>query len=290
MTLRKLLRILGHQEWIRFGLRDRVIRAFHSPASQKNEPFQVDFFGKVYPGNFSIYIDWYAFYYGAYSKQELYLMRDVLQEVNNPIILDVGANVGHHSLFASTIAQKVYALEPYPVVAEKIHANSINNIELHEIGLGEIDQELVFQPPTSNNMGTGSFTELNNNQLRQLELPICNGDSFLKSVGAESIDYIKMDIEGHEIYALKGLKNTLQAIRPTVFFEWSGNKRGIQMNTEGLFPDDYQLFDFVPGRVIGKFFYQPSYRLKASKVPFTDGNKLAIPVDRAAKLKKKIVE
>jgi FkbM family methyltransferase len=126
--------------------------------------------------------------------EELMIMRDAMNGVTEPVLLDIGANVGHHSLFASTIACQVHSFEPFHIVFnklnEKIEFNKIKNITLHEIGLGEINEEIPFTPPINCNLGTGSFTNTNAAP-STLILPIRNGDEYLIPLNLEKIDFIK---------------------------------------------------------------------------------------------------
>jgi hypothetical protein len=151
LTLRYILQKIGHQQWLRFGVRYRIIRRFHNPEKCNQEVFYKKFFERIYIGDFSSLIDWSTYYFGAYCMEELMIMRDAMNGVTEPIILDIGANVGHHSLFASTIACQVHSFEPFHIVfnklKEKIQFNKIKNITLHEIGLGEINEEISFTPP-----------------------------------------------------------------------------------------------------------------------------------------------
>ena len=210
-------------------------------------------------------------------------MRDAINGVSLPIVLDIGANIGHHSLFASTIASQVHSFEPYSIVynklKEKIKFNSICNIILHEIGLGEINEELPFTQPTNCNLGTCSFNNTTT-ELSTLILLIRKGDEFLTSLNLERIDFIKMDLEGFEPQALKGLKETLKAFRLIVFFEWSANERDIHCNGDDLFPEQYRIFNFVSDSNIFGIFRKSGSRLKEHGCFIYDGNKVAIPVEK----------
>ena len=284
MFIQPLLRRLGHQKWIRFGIRDRIIRAFHNPDTSLSQPFTVPFFGRIYTGDFSVWLDWCTYYFGAYSGEELDLMRDALNGIPDPIILDIGANIGHHSLFASTIAKEVHSFEPFPKVLaklyEKIRVNSITNIKVHEIGLGETSEDLPFSQPVGCNTGTGSFVDASINNLNAINLPIRIGDEYLKTLKLHKIDFIKMDIEGFEPQALRGLYHTLNTYRPIVFFEWSANERKADIKLKTLFPNEYTIYNLTTNLYFLGLFHKTNYALIKESSLCCDGNKIAIPNER----------
>ena len=98
-----------------------------------------------------------------------------IKNISIPIVIDVAANIGHHSLFASTIASGVYAFEPFPGVANKIthkiKDNNLANLRVFNVGLGQIDKLLSYNPPVDCNTGTGSFIGKIKTE-KQLMLPI----------------------------------------------------------------------------------------------------------------------
>ena len=71
--------------FLRFGLRDRIARLVHNPDKAQNKNFEVNFFGKKYIGNFSVYIDWSTYYFGAYAIEELEFMAYSLKNTKNSI-------------------------------------------------------------------------------------------------------------------------------------------------------------------------------------------------------------
>ena len=285
---RSFLRLFGHLNFIRFGVRDRILRYLHDQDTAASESFEVNFYGHAYPGNFNNFIDWSVFYYGAYAREELSLIAHLLEPIAKPVVFDIGANVGHHSLFAATVASTVHSFEPFAKVAdklkEKVARNCLANITLHEIALGETSESKPFNPPSGNNPGTGSFLGADP-QVNSLDLRIERGDQYLNERSIDHVDLIKMDIEGFEIFALKGLRETLQRSRPLCFFEWSQEHREDSMeNGVQLFPRDYLFFSFSSERPVLWFFNASKYKLTKLNGAWADGNLLAVPKEYAERV------
>jgi hypothetical protein len=106
-----------------------------------------------YRGNIGNAIDLEVLALGAYEKPELYFLRDVMQSVYSKqgTFLDVGANVGQHSLFISRYATAVHAFESYDLVLERFrlmkNLNKAENIVIHPVGLGNKNQRIPFYEP-----------------------------------------------------------------------------------------------------------------------------------------------
>jgi len=279
--MKRILALLGHQHWLRFGVRDRAIRWFHDPDTAVDETFEVPFYGCTYSGNFSTFIDWSVYYFGAYAKEELTCMSEFLSGLDDPVVVDVGANVGQHSLFASTIASHVHAFEPFPPVGEKlkekIARNQLRNVTVHECGLGESDRLLAFRPPTTSNTGTGSFCDPQDGS-ESIELQVVAADRYFPEAGIDRIDYLKIDVEGFETSVLKGMEQTMRRSRPVCFFEWTqGERGGEDRDGVALFPERYRFFRFVKNEPFLVFFKLRQYRLARIEGAWPDGNLVAVP-------------
>lgn len=274
------LQRLARQRWLRFGVRDRVVRRFAPPDRGVSNTFETDFFGLRYRGDLKSFIDWSIYYYGAYCREELDLLRNLLTAKPGSVFLDVGANVGQHSLFASQYASAVHSFEPYPPVATQFAANvdlnRLKNITIHQIGLGSRDATLAYSAPATGNLGTGTFS-LTANKGEQLTLQVRNGDAYLRKLGLTTVDVIKIDTEGFEIEVLRGLVETMKAFRPVVFLEWTPQKHeGVEVNPLTLFPEGYGLRRFCPEQVVGVFFRRRSYALRAF-TSLNEANYVAAP-------------
>jgi FkbM family methyltransferase len=284
--MRRLLRVFGHQEWIRYGLRDRVLRYFCNPIDVASCPFEIDFFGFKYLGDLSSYIDWAVYFYGGYEKQELFLLRDLARAKSDPVFVDVGANVGQHSLFMSKFCSQVHAFEPYVPVRQqletKIAANNVKNIVVHEVGLGEAHQELDFFAPTGRNLGTGSFVPTNvaGNRECSERLEVVNGDNYFDHLQLDKIDLIKIDVEGFEKSVLLGLTNTLRKHRPTVVLEFSDDTRNAFNDPDELttlVPKGYSINLVMSNRKFLHFFNRAGYSRAKFDFQASVGNLLLEP-------------
>lgn len=243
------LRWLGHQRWLRYGVRNRLLRLLRHPERVSGLAFEVPFAGFVYPGRTNRWIDWIVYYYGAYELDELELLRTLLAHRPRPVALDIGANVGHHALYLASFCAEVHAFEPYETVAmcldEKVRRNGLAHIHLHRVGLGERDEELDFFAPHGSNTGTGTFVAShetrNNHPVGRLRL--VHGDDYLARLRLSTVDLIKIDVEGFELSVLRGLRATLARYRPMVMMELSDQARiGLPGPADlmALFPPSYE--------------------------------------------------
>ncbi len=144
----------------------------------------------------------------------------MLQESHN--CLDLGANFGSHSLVMSDICKRglIYAFEPQSVVFQcltlNIHVNKIKNIRLFNLAVDEVTgRELgIEQIRTSSVKVNSGYSRILESSLSHKVLTISLDDMDLPK-----IDFVKMDIQGSELSAVKGMKRILHSDRPIIFFE-----------------------------------------------------------------------
>ena len=233
--------------------------------------FTTDFFGMRLEGNVSNLVDKNIFYYGAFEKPNLFLLRDLMRSVSGgeKTFIDIGANTGQHSLFMSRYSKAVHAFEPWEPVLKKfrriIEINGITNITIHPYGLGDQNSKKPFFKPPDNNLGTGSFVEgfnLENFNVGALE--IYKGDDAFAKEQITSVSVIKMDIEGYEKPALQGLRNNLRNHRPFVVFEVTTAPKGLisiksKDELTALFPENYEflVLSKKSNPLTGDYFLDP---------------------------------
>jgi FkbM family methyltransferase len=238
-----MFQIVGHQTWIRHG-RVGLINTFCGVKKNAGRKFEVDFFGTKYEGDLGNWIDWNVFFFGAYARHELNLLKDIANSIRmsgSPQVdfFDIGANVGNHSIFMCNYANMVYSFEPFPVARQelerKVKRNEIKNIVIYPLGLGENDQDLDYFAPHQSNLGSGSFAGRPDNfSGLKLKLPIRQGDKFFQDMSLPTAHIIKIDVEGFEPSVLRGLSKVIRSDRPVMLLELSEMAKTSFMDEHGL--------------------------------------------------------
>lgn len=281
--LDRILQWIGRQDYLRYALRDKLIRFFRNPDLMRLQDFEIDFYNMRYKGCLDTYIDWKVFYFGAHDKSELKLFKDILQFFDsNSVFIDIGANIGHHTLYVSSIAHKVHSFEPFPSVfkklSQKIQENNIQNVSLHQVGLGNEKEIKDFYPSPTSNTGTGSFVPGWNESNEVVKLQIEIGDEYFNKYGISKVDFIKIDVEGFEIEVIRGLKKTIQSHMPICFFEWNQNKLNSGFkNGKDFFPETYTFYIFLDSQQTLGVFQKADYSLAKLGDLWPNGNVLALP-------------
>jgi FkbM family methyltransferase len=153
-----------------------------------------------------------------YEEEELAIIRRHMKA--GDVVLDVGANIGNHSVFFDRIckAARVLPFEVYPSTVEHYIVNtSLNDcrsVDTRYIGYGLGDRFGVFgMREVRNNPGANALVKGGTADRQFLCL---RGDDLIDE---PRVDFIKMDIEGNELAALKGMERLLTTNRPVLFIE-----------------------------------------------------------------------
>lgn len=279
-----IARFIGTRRWLRIGIRYHFFWQLHRYS------FSVPFFGYRYSGNLDDHIDRQVFLFGAYEYDELMLMKRFLSK--DAVVLDVGSNTGHHSLFFSRFAKLVHAFDPYQKVIDvaeaRIKENKIDNIFTHTFGLGDKDAIEAYYEPADYNQGVGSFVKGPDNfKNNTINLIIKNGDTFVESLNLNNIDLIKIDVEGYETEVLNGLQTIIAKHRPVVFFEFKkGSERfGSYSSVVSYFPDKYDFYMIKANRPVVWFLNNPQPEVRPFDYEHPVGeNVLAVPKEKSSLL------
>jgi FkbM family methyltransferase len=135
-------------------------------------------------------------------------------------VIDAGASLGFFSIPTSKKVGKmgkVFAFEPLDQVRNLLEKsrqeNSLDNLFIVSYALGDKEEIGFFE--LSDQYGTAS--RINDNQgskEKTQKVFIKSIDKYVEECQIEKIDFIKMDIEGFERFAIKGAKNVIKAFKP----------------------------------------------------------------------------
>ncbi|MAJ80292.1 MAG: hypothetical protein CMK30_03025 [Porticoccaceae bacterium] len=161
---------------------------------------------------------------GLFEKRELYSLKEFLdlklKQMNT--CFDLGANIGNHSLFFAQLFSKVVSFEPNPRTFKILALNteSSTNIEVVNAGLSDEAGTLrAFEHPL--NVGATRIVE---NSKANIDFSVVTLDQYIIENPCESINFIKIDVEGHERSALRGASQTLKDHRPILALELHAKK------------------------------------------------------------------
>lgn len=147
-------------------------------------------------------------------------MLDVMAGVLRPgeLVLDVGANVGNHTLYLAVVAQcHVVAYEPNPELAAAIRTS----VQLNDLD----DRVTVREVGVHSRRGRGSMENLNPSNLGAQSISVDPQDGEFDVVALDDeeqagrVALIKVDVEGAELAVLQGARVLLQRDRPLLFVE-----------------------------------------------------------------------
>lgn len=146
-------------------------------------------------------------------------------------IYDVGAFHGLLTLFFASRAKAVVCFEPntenHKRLMENLKLNGIKNVEVRKAGVGSRQEthRMLWSPlmPGGASVDTKTVEELMRAGTPAVEeISIVTLDQEIPQAGLPAPDFIKIDIEGWEIEALRGARNTLELHKPGLFLEMHG--------------------------------------------------------------------
>lgn len=190
---------------------------------------------------------------------------------NNLILFDVGANIG---LYTKLLKEqfnenaKIYSFEPSNQTFKTLQSNvSATNVSLSNFGFGEIETNLTLY---SNQEGSGLASVYNRRldhfgidlNLKE-EIKLRTIDAFCEENEISTIDFLKIDVEGHEINVLKGAKKLIDQRKIRfIQFEFGGcniDARTYFQDFYYLLKDNYRIFRIVKDGVFPIKNYKEMY-------------------------------
>ncbi|MEZ5460909.1 FkbM family methyltransferase [Dokdonella sp.] len=157
----------------------------------------------------------------SYEPHVTALLKRELKSGNT--FLDVGANIGYFTMLATHLvgaSGKVIAIEPMDKNVQLIYLgiekNKFNNVEVFPIGASSHNGivSIVTDPNTSNAL----VQSVSSNKSISTFASVRTLDWMCQ--GIDRLDFMKMDIEGHEVFAWRGAADTLARFKPRIATEF----------------------------------------------------------------------
>ena len=192
-----------------------------------------------------------------YEEEELALIRTHLKE--GAVFVDVGANVGNHSLFVAAFLNpvRIIPFEPNPPAYKLLLANVVMNgfqhlFDLTHIGLGLADEkaEGLSMSVPERNLGAARMLPDTGN------VATITGDEALTGT---TPDFIKIDVEGMEMMVLHGLAETIARCAPMILIE-------VDRENDDAFQDWINTKDYEVLETFQRYQVNRNYLLK-KRVP-----------------------
>ncbi len=157
--------------------------------------------------------------YKEFSEGEVLLFAQLIKP--SMVVLDVGANIGAHTLFFSQAVGatgQVHAFEPQRIVfqtlAGNMAINSVTNVFCYQQALG--DRPDIVLVPCLDYAVRNNFGGLELGTAAEGEPVLAD---LLDAFHFPRADFLKIEVEGMELQVLRGAKQILEEHRPLLYVE-----------------------------------------------------------------------
>jgi FkbM family methyltransferase len=171
------------------------------------------------------YLDQQILNYGFFEKDSINWVKKLVKP--GMVTVDVGANFGYYTMLLSKFSGstgKVIAFEPLSTFYDRLlyHAkiNNCTNVVLVKEGLSsQAEQLTIFL-----NQDTATLHWPANEPPPEVpiqQISLITLDDYVSKNDVTHIDFIKVDIDGHEPHFLKGAENSLSKFEPIILMEFA---------------------------------------------------------------------
>jgi FkbM family methyltransferase len=159
---------------------------------------------------YRIYTPLYFLYKYISDRRTINLLNSNITEGMRAV--DIGANIGFYSILLSRLVGAtgfVDAFEPdhHNFALLKSNTRYLNNIAIHNVACGSRSGTAKLY--ISNDMNTDHHTYEGDGGRGYVEVDCLALDDYFSSMEIEAIDFIKIDIQGYDYYAIEGMKKII---------------------------------------------------------------------------------
>lgn len=200
--------------------------------------------------------------HGNVSTVEAASCFNALSGIDNPIVFDVGANIG---TFTTWIARafpngQVHSFEPQRAVFQMLSGNAainnLYNVYTYNMALSNTNGSIEFNEPNyfvNNDYGTFSLVDkVIENTNNKLTVPVHTLDWFINFYKIPYVSLLKIDVEGMDIDVLAGAVQTINKDHPVIFIEHSDNRKSVLDNITTFLDRFNYTYEVIGNNVLAK--------------------------------------
>jgi len=152
---------------------------------------------------------------------EKWLINSIVKKLGNDLVIfDVGANVGTYTkeiISAGVNANVIYSFEPHPVTYGVLKSNlapfrqviTVNQALSNENAKMKLFDRADEEGSSHASLSSEVFSEVHYVGTTSATVDVVTLDGFCAQKGIETIDFLKIDVEGYEINVLRGANTML---------------------------------------------------------------------------------
>ena len=147
-----------------------------------------------------------------HTNGEYRWLKQVIESETNPVVFDVGANMGKWTkiILSLNSSAVVHAFEPTPTIFEQLSQQQFPpQVHLNHLGLGDKKTILPFYEYDAHTHNSFHQSHIQPYQ-RVVDVQIDTLNNYCSQMGIDNIRYLKIDTEGNDYFVLLGAKSLLE--------------------------------------------------------------------------------
>lgn len=201
--------------------------------------------------------------HGSASSIEAHHTLLSLREEKNPVIFDIGANIGTYATWVAKMFPygTIHCFEPqrlvFQMLSGNIALNNFDNVFTYNMAIGQHNECIMIDEPDyyqKEDFGIFSLVEdkITSKSGRSCVVQVITVDSFVETFKIPKVDFLKIDVEGMDIAVLKGAQQTLSKFNPIIFIEHSDNRKSILNEIVDYLGLDKYHYNVIGNNVLAK--------------------------------------
>ncbi len=209
--------LMGYLPFARYRLLSRLRRFGTDPFLMR---FPADLGGGLFHCDLRDSTSAEVCFTGRYEPQETQLLRDLLRP--GDVFVDVGANWGYYTLAAAHFVGptgRIVAFEPeqrlFRLLAANVDVNRLRNVRVQPLAIGARAERVAFSAfkPEEGNWGISRTVDRGGTTAIDFETDSQPLDEALDAAAVETVQLVKIDVEGAESGVLAGMERGLASGR-----------------------------------------------------------------------------